>query len=65
MDMKLQILVMLGFDLVTLPLFASAGITVIEKHLTKKQLNYDVPYLTNTNERIHPYMSHSISKQAY
>jgi len=65
MDMRLQMLLMLRFALVTLQLFASADITVIEKHLTKKQLNKDLPYLTSTIERVHPYNCYSISKQKY
>ena len=54
MDMRLQILFILGFALVILHLFASADITIIEKHFLKKQLNDDVPYLTGTIERVRP-----------
>ena len=63
--MRLQILLMSAFALVTFQLFASADTTIIEKHLSKKQLNDDVSYLTSTNERVHPNMYHSISKQTY
>ncbi len=57
--------IILGFALVILHLFASADITIIEKHFLKKQLNDDVPYLTITFERVHPQICHSISKQTY
>lgn len=63
--MRLHILLMSAFSLITFQLFASADTTIIEKHLSKKQLNDDVSYLTSTIERVHSNMYHSISKHLY